>query len=257
MIHEYGLLIGNSKIHIKSDNLGALLEAVKEIERHIKDLMNYIRSRPHFQYSLKPISPDPKSPPIVQRMIEASKAADVGPMAAVAGAIADLGLETLIRMGSRVAVVEDGGEIAAYTEGEGIPISILTSEPNLSGITSEPNLSGKLGFLITRDDSPLGIATSTGRSQRTISFGEADSVTVVAESAALADAAATSICNSVVGQNIREAISRGLRRAREISGVRGAIIIWEGHVGLVGKLPKMISIRDSQRQNPLVQRSSI
>ncbi|MBS7639000.1 MAG: UPF0280 family protein [Candidatus Bathyarchaeia archaeon] len=248
MIHEYGLLIGNSKIHIKSDNLGALLEAVKEIERHIKDLMNYIRSRPHFQYSLKPISPDPKSPPIVQRMIEASKAADVGPMAAVAGAIADLGLETLIRMGSRVAVVEDGGEIAAYTEGEGIPISILTSEPNLSG---------KLGFLITRDDSPLGIATSTGRSQRTISFGEADSVTVVAESAALADAAATSICNSVVGQNIREAISRGLRRAREISGVRGAIIIWEGHVGLVGKLPKMISIRDSQRQNPLVQRSSI
>ncbi|MEM2309148.1 MAG: UPF0280 family protein [Candidatus Bathyarchaeia archaeon] len=248
MIHEYGLLIGNSKIHIKSDNLGALLEAVKEIERHIKDLMNYIRSRPHFQYSLKPISPDPKSPPIVQRMIEASKAADVGPMAAVAGAIADLGLETLIRMGSRVAVVEDGGEIAAYTEGEGIPISILTSEPNLSG---------KLGFLITRDDSPLGIATSTGRSQRTISFGEADSVTVVAESAALADAAATSICNSVVGQNIREAISRGLRRAREISGVRGAIIVWEGHVGLVGKLPKMISIRDSQRQNPLVQRSSI
>ena len=248
MIHEYGLLIGNSKIHIKSDNLGALLEAVKEIERHIKDLMKYVRSRPHFQYSLKPISPDPKSPPIVQRMIEASKAADVGPMAAVAGAIADLGLETLIRMGSRVAVVEDGGEIAAYTEGEGIPISILTSEPNLSG---------KLGFLITRDDSPLGIATSTGRSQRTISFGEADSVTVVAESAALADAAATSICNSVVGQNIREAISRGLRRAREISGVRGAIIIWEGHVGLVGKLPKMISIRDSQRQNPLVQRSSI
>ncbi|MEM1543506.1 MAG: UPF0280 family protein [Candidatus Bathyarchaeia archaeon] len=248
MIHEYGLLIGNSKIHIKSDNLGALLEAAKEIERHIKDLMNYIRSRPQFQYSLKPISPDPKSPPIVQRMIEASKAADVGPMAAVAGAIADLGLETLIRMGSRVAVVEDGGEIAAYTEGEGIPISILTSEPNLSG---------KLGFLITRDDSPLGIATSTGRSQRTISFGEADSVTVVAESAALADAAATSICNSVVGQNIREAISRGLRRAREISGVRGAIIIWEGHVGLVGKLPKMISIRDSQRQNPLVQRSSI
>ncbi|MEM2526679.1 MAG: UPF0280 family protein [Candidatus Bathyarchaeia archaeon] len=248
MIHEYGLLIGNSKIHIKSDNLGALLEAVKEIERHIKDLMNYIRSRPQFQYSLKPISPDPESPPIVQRMIEASKAADVGPMAAVAGAIADLGLETLIRMGSRVAVVEDGGEIAAYTEGEGIPISILTSEPNLSG---------KLGFLITRDDSPLGIATSTGRSQRTISFGEADSVTVVAESAALADAAATSICNSVVGQNIREAISRGLRRAREISGVRGAIIVWEGHVGLVGKLPKMISIRDSQRQNPLVQRSSI
>lgn len=248
MIHEYGLLIGNSKIHLKSDNLGAILEAAKEIERHIKDLMEYVRGRPQFQYSLKPLSPDPESPPIVQRMIEASRAADVGPMAAVAGAIADLGLEALIRMGSRVAVVEDGGEIAAYTEAESIPISILTSEPSLSG---------KVGFLITGDDSPLGIATSTGRSQRTISFGEADSVTVVAESAALADAAATSICNSVVGQKIREAISRGLRRAREISGVRGAIIVLEGHVGLVGKLPKMISIRDFQRQNPLVQRSSI
>lgn len=236
MIYEYGLLIGNSKIHIESDNLEAILKAAKEIERHINDLVDYIRRRPQFQLSLRPVDPDPDTPPVVQRMIEASKAADVGPMASVAGAIADLGLETLIEMGSSVALVEDGGEIAAYTEAESIPISILTSEPNLFG---------KTGFLITRDDSPAGIATSTGRSHRTISFGEADSVTVVAENAALADAAATSICNSVVGHNIKESIFKGLRRAKEIRGVRGAIIVREGHVGLVGKLPKIISIRDA------------
>jgi len=234
MIYEQSLLIGHSKIHIKSDKEKPIYEAIKEIKRHIKELSVYIKSNPFFQFSLKPLETDYKAPLIVQRMIEASKTAGVGPMASVAGAIADLGLETLLRMGAKVAVVEDGGEISAFTSNKNIPISILTSEPTLSG---------KIGFLITSKDSPLGIGTSTGKTDRTVSFGEADSVTIVADNAALADAAATAICNTVVGSNIEKSISEGLEKAKNIKGVRGALIVREGRIGLMGKLPKIIKIK--------------
>lgn len=234
MIYEYGLTFGYSKIHIKCDRREAILKAVEEIKQHIRELLDYIKRNPQFQYSLEPQIADSDAPLLIQRMIEASRIANVGPMASVAGAIADLGLEALLKMGSKVAVVENGGEIAAYTANENIPVSVVTGE----GL-----LSGKIGFLITTNDSPAGIATSTGKTLRTISFGEADSVTVIAENAALADAAATSICNAVSGENIKGSIRKGLERAKEISGVRGAIIVRNGHVGLIGKLPKIIRLK--------------
>jgi len=233
MIYKCGVIIGRSKIHMRSDKKEAIKEAIKEIKRHVKELSRYIEENPYFQYSLEPLDVDLRSPQIVLRMIEASKAANVGPMAAVAGAIADFGLEILMRMGANIALVEDGGEISAYTSSDPIVIGISTSEPTLSG---------KIGFLITGSDSPIGVGTSSSKTGQTISFGEADSVTVIADNAALADAAATSICNNVVGLNVEKSISKGLERAKSIKGVRGAIIVRDGHVGLIGKLPKIIKV---------------
>ncbi|MCX8171827.1 MAG: UPF0280 family protein [Candidatus Bathyarchaeota archaeon] len=234
MVYEYGLTIGYSKIHIKSDVKEAIFEAIKDIRRHIRDLLNYIEENPYFRYSLKPLDVCSNAPIIAQRMAEASSIAGVGPMASVAGAIADLGLETLLKMGSKIAIVEDGGEISAYSSGEDIVASILTSEPYLSG---------KIGFLITRHDSPLGIGTSSGKSSQAVSFGEADSVTIIADNAAIADAAATAVCNAVTGHDIKKSISKGLERAKSIKRIRGAIIVREGYAGLIGSIPKMIKIK--------------
>lgn len=234
MIHEYGIVIGHSKIHIKSDKKEAILKAIEELKRHIEDLSRYIEKNPYFQYSLEPLNVDPEAPLVVQKMVEASKIAGVGPMAAVAGAIADLGLKVLMKMGASIALVENGGEVSAYTISSNIITSISTSEPNLTG---------KLGFLITKYDSPLGIGTSSGKSDRTISFGEADSVTVIANNAAIADAAATAVCNAVIGSDIKKSILKGLEKARGIKGVRGAMIVREGHIGIIGNLPKIVKVR--------------
>jgi len=233
MIYEYGVLIGHSKIHIKSDKKEAIKEAVKEIKRHIKELSRYVEENPYFQYSLEPLDVSLRSPQIVLRMAEVSKVANVGPMAAVAGAIADFGLEALLRMDANIALVENGGEISAYTNSDHVIVSISTSEPKLSG---------KIGFLVTSSDSPIGIGTSSSKTSQTISFGEADSVTVIADNAALADAAATSICNNVIGLDAEKSISRGLERAKSIRGVRGAIIVRDGRIGMIGKLPRIIKI---------------
>ncbi|MEM1514831.1 MAG: UPF0280 family protein [Candidatus Bathyarchaeia archaeon] len=235
MIYEYGLIIGPSKIHIKTDKKEAILETIKEIKNHIMELQKYVKREPLFQYSLEPIDEDQDAPLIVRLITEASRAAGVGPMASVAGAIADLGLKKLMEMGAEVAIVENGGEVAAYTSGKEILVSISTSESNLSG---------KIGLLIMSEETPIGIATSAGKiNQRAISFGMADSVTVIAENAAIADAAATSICNAVAFKDTLKSIYRGIERAKNIRGVRGAIIFYEGHIGLIGKLPRIVKIR--------------
>lgn len=233
-LYEYRFIIGYSKIYVKSDLKEAVAKACGEIKHHVKELFTYVKENPQILYALEPLEiEDSSAPPVIKRMIQASKTANVGPMASVAGAIADLGLETLVEAGANVAIVEDGGEISAYTS-EPIPISIITGEEKLSG---------KIGFLVARDDSPIGIATSIGKTEHAISFGEADAVTVTAENAAIADAAATSICNTITGVNVEKSILKGLERAKSIKGIRGVIIVREGKVGFSGKLPKIIKIK--------------
>jgi len=232
-LREYNFLIDESKIHIKCDNEKAIKAAVKAIKQHREHLVEFIRQHPDFPFKLKPIANYGNASRIVKIMMGSSKAADVGPMASVAGALADIGLEAMLREKARVAVVEDGGEIAVFTE-KPIVISIFSSNTALSS---------KIGFLLKREDCPIGVATSSSKTGHALSFGEADSVTVVADNASLADAAATAICNSVVGEDVEESIRRGLERARAIKGIRGVLIIREGNSGLWGKLPKIVKVK--------------
>jgi len=232
-LFEQGFVLKESKIHLKSDNEGSIFEAVKDIKRHRKELVRYIKMHPEFQHTLKPVTVPPEAPEIILSMADSAQKADVGPMAAVAGALADFGMKAMLRTSARIAVVEDGGEIAVTTD-QPIIVALLSSYPKLSG---------RIGLSITKEDSPLGVATSSSKTGRVLSFGEADSVTIIAVNASLADAAATAVCNVVAGENISESIQRGLKRSKEIEGVRGVIIVREGQTGLWGKLPRMISVK--------------
>lgn len=233
-LHEYRLIQNESKIHMKSDSTEAMLKAIDKIKDQREMLLRYIRNHPEFQYAFSPVKVVDGAPIIVRMMTKSSTVADVGPMASVAGALADLGVESMLEHGARVAVVENGGEIAIHTN-QSISVAILSSSLNLSG---------KIGFHITQQDCPLGMATSSSKTGHAISFGEADSVTVAAQNASLADAAATAICNSISGSDLKESIQMGLRRCGEIPGVRGVLIIRDDHVGLTGRLPRMISVKE-------------
>ncbi|MDH5687058.1 MAG: UPF0280 family protein [Candidatus Bathyarchaeota archaeon] len=231
---EYSMVLEESKIHIKGDNREAILQAIEDIRLHRETLVEYIRHNPEFQYALEPLKAEDDVPIIVKRMTESSRLANVGPMASVAGTLADLGLEAMLKHKAKVALVENGGEIAAYSE-RPITLAILSSSLDLSG---------KIGFHIVPEECPLGIATSSSKTEHAISFGLADSVTAVAGNASLADAAATAICNSVLGDNVKKSIQLGLRRCLEIPGVRGALVIREGHSGLIGRLPRVITVKE-------------
>jgi ApbE superfamily uncharacterized protein (UPF0280 family) len=130
--------------------------------------------------------------PIARRMVDAVwpyRDVFVTPMAAVAGAVAEHVLELMVETAPlRRAIVNNGGDIAIYlAEGQSVRAGVV-------GDLSLPRMDATIE--IANSDPVRGIATSgwRGRSQ---SLGIADSVTVLAPSAAMADAAATMIANAV------------------------------------------------------------
>jgi ApbE superfamily uncharacterized protein (UPF0280 family) len=226
--------IGESDISIKSDLSKAVAIALESIRASRKLLEGYIERNPIFLYSYDPVSLQRDAPQIVQRMEEAADRANVGPMAAVAGAIADLATERMLTEGANIAIVENGGEISAHSN-ELMNVEIYAG--------SNP-LSRKIGFRVDRDQFPIGIATSSATVSHAFTFGEADAATVIAENAALADAAATAVCNHVQGSDIRNSIRSGLKVAKSIKGVKGALVIRDNYVGAIGQLPQLVQIED-------------
>lgn len=109
----------------------------------------------------------------------------ITPMAAVAGAVADAILASLALPGIRKAYVNNGGDIALYlAEGESLTAAIAARAGLPDRVT------------IRHADTVRGIATSGWRG-RSFSLGIADAATVLAPTAAMADAAATIIANAV------------------------------------------------------------
>ena len=125
---------------------------------------------------------------VARRMAQAvwpHRSVFITPMAAVAGAVADEMLQALVRSRTlEKAYVNDGGDIAIHvTPGHELRAGIFATA--LDGVAR-----------LTHDQPVRGIATS-GRGGRSFSLGIADSATVLAATAAAADAAATLIANAV------------------------------------------------------------
>jgi ApbE superfamily uncharacterized protein (UPF0280 family) len=214
---------------IISDKQNAIQIAIESIKRNRQELEIYVRANPKFLHTLKPIPP-PEKPLVAKMMALAAEKAGVGPMAAVAGVIADLAVNDMTREGCEVAVVEDGGEISAISN---TPVDVAVA-------AGEEPLSKRFGFRLT--EFPIGIATSSGRFSHALSFGDAEAATVFCKNASLADAAATAVGNLVKGENAEAAIKVGISRGFSIEGVEGVLIIYKGQVGTAGKIPQIIKV---------------
>jgi len=197
-------------------------EARESILKYRNQLETYIAVHPEFVKSLIPLDEDPYAPEMVREMVRTSALAHVGPMAAVAGAMAEFVSKDLLKVSKQV-IVENGGDIY-----------LATSRERMIGIyAGTSSLSLKLGILIPPEDSPMGVCTSSGTVGPSLSFGRADAVCILSKSAALADAAATA-----VGNQVREKrdIEQGLEIGKEIEGVLGTLVIVEDRMGAWGKI---------------------
>ncbi len=194
------------------------------------ELKNYIRMNPEFQTSLEPLKVG-EAPLIVKMMAESAEIADVGPMAAVAGTISQLILNFLLNHEAQNVIVDNGGDIA-----------LKTNEDVIMGLyAGESSLSGRIGFKIRSRNTPMGICTSSGTVGHSISFGHADSVTVFASSASVADALATSIANHATGNNEVEQVENCLGKAEDFREyLRGVLVVVGESAGTVGKIPDMV-----------------
>jgi ApbE superfamily uncharacterized protein (UPF0280 family) len=218
-----------SQCTIISDQQKAIQAAKESIKRSYQELEIYVRANPKFLYTLTPI-PAPEKPLVAKVMAIAAEKAGVGPMAAVAGAIADLAVEDMKREGCEVAVVEDGGEISAVSNR---PVDVAVA-------AGEEPLSKRFGFRLT--EFPIGVATSSGRFSHALSFGDAEAAIVFCKDATLADAAATAVGNEVKGEDAEAVIQAGISRGMSIEGVEGVLILYKGQVGTAGKIPQIIKV---------------
>lgn len=216
---------------IKSDSERAIDAALKEALEARLWIERFMFRHPEFRCSLEPLDLDTcGSHRVVDLMLKAARLTGVGPFAAVAGAIAQVAAEVAMDAGARNVLVDNGGDI-----------SIIGDREFRVGIyAGRAPISGKICFLVRAGDLPIGICTSSGTVGHSMSFGWADAVVAIASEASIADAAATSIANAVRGANAEASINQALIRAAAIPEIRGCLVARGDHVGIFGKLPKLI-----------------
>ena len=207
----------------------AFKAVTEEIARQRRTLDGYLRRHPRFQRSLEPLDAHPGAPEVARRMARAGRLAGVGPMAAVAGAMAQMAAEAGLAGGAPEAIVENGGDIYLVAEA---PVTV-------SLYAGDTPLAGRLAFSVQPEETPLGICSSSGIMGRSFSFGRCDLATVVATDAALADAAATKAGNLV---KTADDIDPALRDIMQVEGVSGALLVKDDRVGMIGRLPKLVKL---------------
>lgn len=192
------------------------------IIKHRGYLENYIKRYPAFAKALKPWPMKGFPPRMVRDMINAAKSVNVGPMAAVAGVIAEYVGKDLLSHSPEI-IVENGGDTF-----------IKVDAPLTVGIyAGKSPLSLEIGLLLDTTEKPLAVCTSSGTIGHSKSFGVADAVCIVSSSGALADATATAMGNILTSKDhIQEAIDLGRSRR----GIQGVVVIIGDNLGVWGDL---------------------
>jgi ApbE superfamily uncharacterized protein (UPF0280 family) len=195
-------------------------EALESLGRHRSELEEYLAMHVSFGTAFRPVPVVSGAPDIVADMGRAAEAFDVGPMASVAGAIAQhVGTDLLAR--SPEVIIENGGDIFMAGGGSRRVRVFAGGEAPLVHVTVEDSPEG------------VGLCTSSGTVWPSVSLGSADAVTVLARTSTLADAAATALGNLVLGADDIEGV---LRVAADLGEVLGVVLVAGGSVGAWGAI---------------------
>lgn len=202
--------------NLESQAREALLNYRSELER-------YIKKNPDFLTSLEPVEVGEDAPEIARVMAEASGKAVVGPMAAVAGAIAEYVGRELLAFSNQV-IIENGGDIFFKTE-----------KPRILGIFAgeKSPFTGKLAIELPATEEGMGVCTSSGVVSHSLSFGSSDAALIIAENSALADACATATGNMLKSA---DSIAPAIEFASGVEGVLGVLVLVGNKMGNWGKI---------------------
>ncbi len=203
--------------------------AIDEIARRRADLENWIRRDRRFLTTLEPYEVPQDAPEIAGRMARAGARMGVGPMAAVAGAIAECALRAMMEAGAEHAIVDNGGDIA-----------MRLSRPATVGIFAGPSPIRDIALRFEPQDGIVCVCTSSGTVGHSLSFGRADAAIAIAESGALADAAATSLGNAVTAKDAA-AIERSMAPILAAGASSLLVIIGDLLVG-AGEVPEIVRV---------------
>jgi ApbE superfamily uncharacterized protein (UPF0280 family) len=176
------------------------LDAVHGLRSRLKA---FILCRPEFGASLEPVDVPPASHPVIRAMADAARACGVGPMAAVAGAVAEHVARALAPHTADV-LVENGGD--TY---------LVSTRDRTIALLADPSRGASLGVRIPAAEFPVSLCASSATYGHSLSLGRGDLVVVRSPSGVFADAAATALCNELRAESDVERIlesAQGLAR---------------------------------------------
>ncbi|NLL95395.1 MAG: UPF0280 family protein [Thermoplasmatales archaeon] len=229
MILRRRLDVGDTHIEalLSEDVFHAVSEAVFEAREEIE---GRIAEDPFFGITYEPVEPSPNDPRAVRDMCAASVAAGVGPMAAVAGAIANAAVLAAVREGCRFAVIDNGGDIA-YVADRHFTVGIHAGDSRFPGMALSVPPSTEI----------RSICSSSGSIGHSVSLGGSRISTVISKDPALADAFATALGNVSVSED-RESLSAAVEGISGRDGVEGCFTIFGDLFVSAGEIPEIVEV---------------
>lgn len=228
----------------KDTNLRVACEAFDLVTRTVvaerKLLERYIARHPEFQTALVPVVLLEDAPEVARRMAAAADLTGLGPMASVAGTLAQLGVEAAMAEGCREAIVENGGDIFIHSD-TAVTIGIYAGNNAIGN---------RLAFHLAPETLPLSLCSSSSKMGHSLSFGQCDLATVVAKDGALADSAVTLVCNLIKRENDLTPV---LNDVGTIAGIDGIFAVKNSKIGMWGKLPELVRNQDAATQNKITR----
>lgn len=217
---ESDLWIGIDKASYRPEMPEYCVNLIKQL----RDSMEaYILKDPNYYTSLIPYDAKEDAPEILKRMSAAARKTGIGPMSAVAGAVAYQIVQELKKdFQVKEAIIENGGDIYAD----------IVEDMDVSVFAGSSPLSEKVGLHISARQAPLGICTSSGTVGPSLSFGKADAVMIICKDVLVADSYATAFANYI---RKAEDINPTLEKIGKIEDIIAALLIKDDKMGVIGK----------------------
>lgn len=169
----------------------------------------YLLVDPMYKAALMPYDAGVEAPAILKEMSRVSHKTGIGPMSAVAGAVAKYVADFIkSRFAVKEVIVENGGDI--YAE--------AGSDMDISVFAGKSPLSERVGLHIPATAFPLGICTSSGTVGPSLSLGRADAMMIVCRDVLLADSYATAMANRIQTINDLQPVIDSIQSIQEILG---------------------------------------
>ena len=206
-----GVDSGSYRASMEADTYAMLVDLRRQMDA-------YLLMDPQYKTALTPYDAGLEAPNILKEMSRVSHKTGIGPMSAVAGAVAKKVAEFL---GTQEVIVENGGDIYAQA----------ASDMDISVFAGQSPLSEKIGLHIPAADFPLGICTSSGTIGPSLSLGRADAVMIVCKDVLLADSYATAMANRIKTVNDLQSV---IDRISDLPDILGAIAVKDDRMAITG-----------------------
>ena len=233
--HGLSTAEGEVSFQVVVEQTDLFVTACRDLHAEIADYVHEIRGvlktwiglHPEFGTSLAPLDIPESAPAMVRAMADAALMTGVGPMAAVAGTVAQLTADRFADTSPDI-LVENGGDVFMHS----------TRDRTVS-LLAEPESGARLGLSLAASDFPLSLCSSSGTIGHSLSLGRGDLVVVRARSASLADAAATSLANML---RTADDLTRVTDQAEEWAGygVEGVFAQCAGSLAVQGKMELVV-----------------